>query len=279
MATRQRIFSIHYRAIIKASGYTSTCDDNIDSFIKIWEPFIEKIDTNLVSGKANHSQSELVSNSQAWIYFALRLISSKIGYEETANKIVYTISALKNIDDQYHELIIFDTLNSVFPSNSSFNVLSARNLISNIYEKLAPLLSSEPDYWLQRAKSIYHNHESNSMTDVLVAIDYAKKALKESDKRVTINARLTKANLYGLLCKLDNFNTESYIFDAIDTYSEAFADYQINSLYLDGVIERNQTDGYLKKLITNVDVMEKTPKFLNYKNKISQLSGLLNSRH
>ncbi len=216
LAARQRIFSIHYRAIIKKSGYYSTCDDFVDSFIKKWEPFIEKIDTNLVSSKSSHSQSEIVSNSQAWIYFALRLISSKIGHEETTNKIVYTISALKNLDDQYHELIMFDTLNSVFPSNSSSNVLSARYLISNIYEKLAPLLSSEPDYWLQRAKSIYHNHESNGVDDVLVAIGYATKALKESDKRVTINARLTKANLYGLLCQLDGYNTEEYIFNAID---------------------------------------------------------------
>lgn len=275
LAARQRIYSIHYRAIMKSSGYNSTCDDNIENFIKVWEPFIEKYDTDPISAKVNHSASELVSNSQAWIYFALRSIASTIGYEETAKKIVDTVSSLKDIDDQYHELIMFDTLNSIFPSNSDFNVLSARNLISNIYEKLANLLSSEPDYWLQRAKSIYHNHENNSVEDVLVAIDYANKAFKESERKVTINARLTKANLYGLLCQLDGYSKESYLFDAINIYSDAFEDYHKNALYLDGMIERNKNDGYLKKLINTIDVMKKPPSFLNIKTKIDQLRGLL----
>lgn len=271
LAARQRIFSLHYRVILRADGNNLTHEECIENFIKVWTPFIEKTEADSVSSRATHSMSELTSNSQAWIYFALQLITLKIGYEETANKIVNTVAALKPIDNEYHELIMFDTLNAVFPSN-------ARSLISKIYEKLAPLLSGEPDYWLQRAKSIYHNHLNNSEEDILVAIDYANKAIKESERRVTINARLTRANLYGLLCQVDEYKTESHILKAINMYSEAFDDYHKNSLYLDSMIERNKTDGYLKKLISQIDIMGKSLDFLSVKAKIDQLRGILSTQ-
>lgn len=278
LAARQRIFSLHYRAILRADGYNLTHEECIENFIKVWTPFVEKKEADSVSSRATHSMSELTSNSQAWIYFALQLITSKIGYEETANKIVNTVAILKPIDNEYHELIMFDTLNAVFPSNASVRSITARNLISLIYEKLAPLLSGEPDYWLQRAKSIYHNHLNNSVEDVLVAIDYANKAIKESERRVTINARLTRANLHGLLCQVDDYKTDSHILQAINMYSEAFDDYHKNSLYLDGMIERNRTDGYLKKLINQVDNMEKSLGFLSVKTKIDQLRSILSTQ-
>lgn len=278
LAARQRMFSLQYREVLKVDGLSSTGETRIANIVKLWDPFIEMINVDSISHKSTHSRTELTSNSEAWIYFALHLITLKIGYEKTADNIVQTITALKSVDNDYHKLIMFDTLNAVFNANSMTKQhISARNLIGTVYEKLAPLFSESPNYWLQRAKSVYHNHLNNEVNDVLIAIEYTNKAIKEGSNNIAVNAKLTRASLYGLLCLLDKYTSESYMFKAVDMYSEVFDDYHKNSLYLDGIVERNKTDGYLRKLINHVDNMEKSLSFLTVKTKVDQLRGILST--
>lgn len=125
-------------------------------------------------------------------------------------------------------------------------------MIGETYKQLARILSGEPNYWLQRAKSIYHDREANSAETVLVAIEYAEKAINETEKSVTINAKLTRANLYGLLCSIEKYQDLNHYVAAINCYHEAFDDYHLNKDYLDELIQRNRgRKGYLMGLLSS----------------------------
>ncbi|WP_337057669.1 SIR2 family protein [Pseudomonas sp. USHLN015] len=272
LAAKQKVLSVTYRAILERNGYTSTSEDFINTFEKHWSPFIEKTETDKNTFKATHSSFSLTSNSQAWVLYALQSISAAIGTKKSAELIVETVAATKE-NPNYYELIMFDVLNSLFSTTTS-GANPNRALIGETYKKLAEILSSEPNYWLQRAKSIYHDHEANDISTVLAAIEHANKAITETEKTVTVNAKLTRANLYGLLCKLDNYNNTEYYIKAIDAYHEAIEDYSANAKYIDELIAKNKAGrGYLNKIINNTPNSD--TEILRIREKISHLRNII----
>lgn len=278
LAARQKVYSLNYRAILKAEGFSETTDELIQTFAAQWEPFVEVTHTDRLTGGSVSSNFVLVSNSQAWMHFAIRLIVNNIGIEEASSKIVHAVSVLKGKDDGYYELIMFDVLNAVFSSKSGAGI-SSRKLIGAIYQKLAHLLGSEPNYWLQRAKSIYHSHGSNSIEDIHIAIEYAGKAISETQNKVTVNGWLTRANLYGLLCKVDGYSSEAYIIKAIEMYSKVLQAYSENEHYVgDMIAKSNDGKGYLRDLIEAADKADKSAAFLNARDDLKYLNGLIASR-
>ncbi|HEX8588469.1 SIR2 family protein [Pseudomonas sp.] len=277
LAARQKVYSLNYRAILKAEGHAETTDERIQMFAGQWQPFAEISHTDRLTGGAVHSNFVLLSNSQAWMHFAIKFIVNKIGIEDASAKIVHAVTVLKGKDPNYYELVMFDVLNAVFSAESQIGV-SSRKLISSIYEKLAPLQGSEPNYWLQRAKSIYHVHSGNTVQDVIIAIEYAGKAISDTEDKVTINGWLTRANLYGLLCKVDGYTSETYILQAIEMYSQVLQTYSDNEQYVGELIAKsNDGRGYLRDLIEAADRAEKSLAFLNAREGLNYLHGLIAS--
>lgn len=272
LAAKQKVLSVIYRSILQKSGYTTTVDDYVSTLVKTWAPFIDKSDTDKPTMVASHSSYALTSNSQAWIFYALRSFASAIGVNKSAELIVETISAIKSHKD-YYDLMMFDVLNAVFSSGAGGGSQS-RALIGETYKGLSRILSSEPNYWLQRAKSIYHNHSANDPASVLAAIEHAEKAITETEKTVTVNAKLTRANLYGLLCQLEGYKDSDHYVAAINYYFEVIEDYHLNTEYLDELIQRNKAGkGYLIGLLSNIP--DSSVEILKVREKVSHLRQIV----
>jgi len=251
LAAKQKVLSVIYRGLLQKGGYTTTADEYITNFVQIWGPFVEKSSTGRSTIAASHSSFALKSNSQAWLFYALQSLARELGVPKSANFIVETISSIQAHKDHY-DLMMFDVLNAVF-SGSSITKSNSRALISETYIGLARTLSSEPNYWLQRAKSIYNDHSANTADSVLAAIEHVEKAISETEKTVTINAKLTRANLYGLLCHIEKHNNLDHYIAAVNSYHQAIEDYHLNKEYLDELIQRNKGGrGYLKGLLSSI---------------------------
>lgn len=250
LAAKQKVLSVIYRSLLQRGGYTTTADEYISTLVKTWGPFVYKSSTDRPTMAASHSSFALMSNSQAWLFYALRSLVSALGVSRSAELIVDTVSAIKSHRD-YYDIIMFDVLNAVF-SASAVSGSRSRALIGETYKGLSRILSGEPNYWLQRAKSIYHDHSANDSDTVLAAIEHAEKAISETEKTVTINAKLTRANLYGLLCYIEKYQNTAHYVEAVNCYHEAIDDYHLNKEYLDELIQRNRAGkGYLKGLLSS----------------------------
>lgn len=179
--------------------------------------------------------------------------------EQHQNKVceaIYKIlSSFSKIDiDNVKEFLQFDKLNDIFSrtySASSIGSMSgkktngiirsgAANFIYKVYENenIKQLKADDPNYWLQRAKSIYitnYRSTSDSSKDkILEAIDWAKKA--EQDSRMKIdsgesrylrtesNAIMQIAMLYGKyanMCKYIDTRINEF---ALEYYYKMFSD-------------------------------------------------------
>lgn len=155
--------------------------------------------------------------------------------------------------DSVKEFLQFDKLNDVFSrvySESSISSISgskgttnikygAASFIHNVYanENIKQLKANDPNYWLQRTKSIYitNNYKrTGSKREILEAIDWAKKAEQDSRTRVDngemkysrteSNAIMQIAMLYGKLAKLDRYNKKKVNELALEYYYKVFSD-------------------------------------------------------
>ncbi|MEI7000056.1 hypothetical protein ACOQJ6_31815, partial [Klebsiella pneumoniae] len=117
-----------------------------------------------------------------------------LGYDSTKNILLEVIKALlsnKQHEDTGKKIIMFDTINLLFSRKKG-----AGRLILKLYEDLQPILSHEPDYWLQRAKAMGKVLKGEG--HLREAIDFAKKAYEDGKRDKTIlNAEFTLANLHG----------------------------------------------------------------------------------
>ncbi len=245
LAIRQRIFSKTYRAISKDYGLNYISDSHLGGFAKQWAPFLEFEEADSISRREENSHWVLICNSYAWIQYAIRNISESIGVEESASTIVDLFSSAKKIDGEAFQLILFDNLNSIYEQNVVHKADWRNKVIKLVYEKLASVISQEPDYWLQRAKSVYYI--SNDEVELRAAVEFCEKGIVEHDRKVSINAKLTKANLLGKLCQITNFVNDEDLMKAISTYAEALASRDENPRYIDGLLKKNRYGkGYIR---------------------------------
>lgn len=155
--------------------------------------------------------------------------------------------------DTVKEFLQFDKLNDVFSriysesfitsmSNLDGNTRTkygAASFIYNVYanENIKQLKADDPNYWLQRAKSIYitNNYRHVGLRDeILEAVDWAKKAEQDSKIRVDngemrysrteSNAIMQIAMLYGRLAKIDGYKKQNVNESALEYYYKVFSD-------------------------------------------------------
>lgn len=239
IAVKQRMYSFIHRKIVKENGLDFLADDHLEDFARKWAPFAEKDAPDAVTRRQENSGSFLLCNSYAWIQYAIRKLSERIGREKSAAYIVDTYSCIRDIDNDPFQLLLFDSLNSIYEENS-INTTDWRNaIIKIVYEKLATILAQSPDYWLQRAKSIYHSSRDES--ELRRAIEYCSKGIAEKESNSLRNAKFTKANLLGKLCVTTKFSSDNDLRDAVLAYAEAIADPGANGNYISELLKKGKS--------------------------------------
>ncbi len=242
MGTRQRIYSRYFRELAEAAGLKYLADSHFADFAKQWEPFIELEDADASSKRSERSMRVMVANSNAWIQYSIRQLSLKLGAVESASQIVRTFEVMNKVEDNAFELLLFDNLNSIFAENLSDLRVP---VIRGVYEGLASILSSEPDYWLQRAKGLYYL--SNDVSDLLVGVEYCEKSIvQRAGIKTSTNSKLTKANLLGKICKVKPHPDDMDVIRAIEAYVDAINSRAQNQLYIDELLRKSKTGkGYM----------------------------------
>lgn len=199
---------------------------------------------------------------------------------------IYNIlSSFEKIDsDIVKSFLMFDTLNDIFSrayskisidflmSEGKFGKkqLGASSMIHEIYndEHIMKLKSKDPNYWLQRAKSIYMTNyrHKGAQWELLEAVNCAKKA--EEDSRLKIEAGEIKylrtesnsimqlAMLYGKLARLRNYEDLEVNDEALRYYYASLSD--SNNLNASKTLMHNSkgTDdfnSFVNNLLNNAD--------------------------
>lgn len=262
-----------------------------------FSPFIQE--ENCKKGEiGKHSTIKVIGNGKlgllqilsAYIYPSA---SSEIGNrmaKEHQNNVCEAIYAIllsfSKIDmDNVKEFLQFDKLNDVFSrvySESSITSMSSSNgatrikygaasFIHNVYanENIKQLKANDPNYWLQRAKSIYitnNYRHAGSRAEILEAIDWAKKAEQDSRTRVDngetkysrteSNAIMQIAMLYGRLAKLHGYTNKKVNESALEYYYKVFSDSNNIGATKTLLNHSRGTDDFTKfinRLISNID--------------------------
>lgn len=230
-----------------------------------FSPFIQE--ENCKRGEiGKHSAIKVICNGKlgllqilsAYIYLSA---SSEIGnrmakeHQKNVCQAIYEILlSFSKIDMDYvKEFLQFDKLNDIFsrvyselsitsmsnPNGSTSIKYGAAKFIHNVYanENIKRLKANDPNYWLQRAKSIYitnNYRHAGSRAEILEAIDWAKKA--EQDSRIRVdngetkyfrtesNAIMQIAMLYGRLAKLYGYAKNDVNELALEYYYKVFSD-------------------------------------------------------
>ncbi|MFW5404076.1 SIR2 family protein [Pectobacterium carotovorum] len=246
LASREKIFSLVHRTLIRNYGLGYLVDTHIDNFSKKWAPFIECEKADIISSRAENSARVTVCNSYAWIQFAVRIFSEKLGVKKTASYIAELYQCVYAIDKGAYKTIMFDNLNAIYSPKMQTNRDWCKTMITTVYEELATYCAQDPDYWLQRAKGIYYL--SDREDEIRIAIEYCEKSIVERSAKTGINSKLTKANLLGKLCMITDYVYDADISYAIQTYADAINDRDSNSSYIDSLLKKNKDGfGYMKK--------------------------------
>lgn len=247
LAVRQRIYSFVHRTLVKKYGLAYMASTHSSDFARKWSPFVEFENTDAVTRKAENSSSVLVCNSYAWTQLAVRRLSDRLGLIETASFIVELYISVRDIDPEASRFILFDNLNSVYSTKRLNEKDWGASVITAVYEKLAPYCAQNPDYWLQRAKGIYYL--SNNERDIRIAIEYCEKGIVEREEKTKINAKLTRANLFGKLCMISDYKNDEDLASAIEAYMDAIGKRNENPAYIDELLRKSgHGTGYMHKV-------------------------------
>ena len=264
-----------------------------------FSPFIQE--ENCKKGElGKHSSTKVICNGKlgllqilsAYIYpSASSEMGNRMAKEHQKNvcQAIYEILlSFSKIDtDCVKEFLQFDKLNDIFSrvySESSIALMSnpngstrikygAAKFIHNVYanENIKRLKANDPNYWLQRAKSIYitNNYKHDGLkAEILEAIDWAKKAEQDSKTRIgngetkyfrtESNAIMQIAMLYGRLAKLYDYTNNNVNELALEYYYKVFSDTNNISATKTLLSHSRGTEDFTKfinKLVLKVDIV------------------------
>lgn len=177
---------------------------------------------------------------------------AKSRHRDICNSIYSIMYSFEKIDrDIVKKFIMFDTLNDIFSrkySQQSINFISsngeegksvhgAAGLIQQIYsdDKIKQLKSDDPNYWLQRAKSVYITYyKQNNIFELYEGIQWAIKAEQDSlikiqegerqYKRTMSNATIQIAIMYGRVARMNEYKNISDNSKAVEYYYKGLSD-------------------------------------------------------
>lgn len=159
-------------------------------------------------------------------------------FYKTEQSIVKKIIMFDTLNDIFSRKYSWDSINYVSSSGRSGTKLSgAAGLIQMIYsdEKIKQLKAPDPNYWLQRAKSIYITYKKETdISELYKGINWAIKAEqdsliqlqkgKEQYYRTRSNAIVQIAMLLGRVARLNNYSVKDDVNRAINYYYKGLSD-------------------------------------------------------
>ena len=140
-------------------------------------------------------------------------------------------------------------------------------------------MCNDPQYFHQRAKSIYWLNKKNKekLEEALILVDKSKNDIevigdltKEKVKSSLSHIEYTKALIMGRICSLNYYNHEESIKRTIEAYYKAFLNPR-NSLYTSYI--NNESDDY--KVVDLKNVLEAARNNRNIKREFSNEIGKL----
>jgi SIR2-like domain len=208
----------------------------VDDYADKLSPFVEHQNTSDIE-LHQHSGYKIASNSASWLFKILNEYKKYFGNNKVTRNVAELIKILINnkvYGTLHKKIITFDNLNQIFSDQQK----GQAGLILNLYEKLEDILFDDNHFWLQRAKSIIFL-KRNSLVDLKLARDYAKKAYYDSDNRkFKINTATTLALINGRITNLQSFENKNDLKQAIDWYYEALQENQYNKFYVKEILKR-----------------------------------------
>lgn len=247
LTVRHRIPSKLVRELAKARGHGYMGDVLLEEIPRTMQPFVEREPSDPSTRIVDNSDNQLVSNSFAWLRKVVQEVSQRAGPEESASLIVGMYTAVKEIDSNSFELVLFDSLNAVYETSDSTADWRGA-VIRRVYEQLGSVLADQADYWLQHAKSIYYI--STDPDELRKAAAYCEKGIVErASKKTWSNAQLTRANIYGKLCLLTDYARDDEMLTALLAYQAAIEQSVLNASYIDELLRKSKNGKhYLSRL-------------------------------
>ncbi len=271
---------------IKVLGLEIEISDIINEYNTIIQ-----VDYTLGIEKGYSLGYKIVPNAKYWILTVLgkfaKVKANRTVIAKAVRKIVNALRKEKEHFETSIQVMLFDTLNDIFPSEEG----GAVGLIHEIYEELGEILHEDNHYLIQRAKSILYLN-STEMKELRKGALFADTSHRNliNEKRSCYNkekirkienviehAVFTKAMLYGRIININNYLNIDDIKKAIENYYEAFSSND-NQIYVKGLIKRtlknkHSTKSDLYRLITNHKNAGELDR--NYKNKINFIVNTL----
>ncbi len=265
--------------------------NDFDRIVKKFAPILE-ISQNDEKGKYEHSQFKIVCNAPIALLQILNNYAypprtamgnavKRARFDSICNAIYTILRTYEKINqDEVKKFLQFDTLNDVFSrqySKENVDKLSQKRkeeerrtygaaaLIQAIYENtnIQKLKSEEPNYWLQRAKSLYilNSGKRGKISKLHEGIAWAKKAIGDSQvlineghnryNRTLSNAIIQAAMLYGKLAARKGYKDKAVNTEAVRYYSMGLSDN--NNMYAaKSLIERSRGSKDFKLLLDNI---------------------------
>jgi hypothetical protein len=165
----------------------------VDNLVKAFDGIILESIPTAPNERERDSLLKLVHNSKIVLLNILGTFTD----DDIVSCLYHIVNAFKgdrNRERLYIDVIMFDTLNQLFPKNND----GAGRLIPKVYDNLHPLLNNEPHYWLQRSKSLYRLF-SREEDKIKESLDWAKKAYNDGDSELKPKAALSTAIIFCLL--------------------------------------------------------------------------------
>lgn len=267
---------------------------DFNNIVKKFSPILEIERNNRAEGY-EHSPIKIICNAPIALLQILNnyayppktrmgTVSKKEHFKNISAAIYHILFVFdKKKQDEVKKFLLFDILNDVFSvqymreniknlskDNTELEVLTsgksgAAALIQAIYEdeNIQKLKSSEPNYWLQRAKSLYilNSGKYGRKEQLEAGIEWAKKAACDSKifisqgqnkyVRTLSNANMQIAMLYGKLAYKNFYNDISINTQAVHYYYESLSDPN-NSAAAKSLMERSKGTRDFKKLLDEI---------------------------
>ena len=214
--------------------------------------------------KSDVSTALAVKNQEKVCEAIYQILKNYENVNKTRVKEFIMVDVLNDIFSRVYSRKYLDSLNTRDEKNGNKSRLAgAAMLISRIYKykPIQDLKADDPNYWLQRAKSIYivANASTNiSVNELYDAVQWSKKAeqdalllIQKGDNsywRTKSNAEVETAMLYGKITNKENFSNIESVNNAIGYYYKAFNDSN-NLGAIEGIIERSKGSNDFRNLM------------------------------
>lgn len=230
--------------------------------VKKFSPFLQE-EKCKKSELRKHSRSKIICNGKLGLLQILNNYAypqdSEMGnavakhrHNNICDSIYQILYSFQKVDkDAVKKFIMFDTLNDIFSRKYSQqsidyivtdgdrgrNAHGAAGLIQSIYNdsNIQRLKASDPNYWLQRAKSIYITfRQEQDIEKVYEGIKWAIKAEQDSQIKVQqgekqyyrtmSNATIQIAIMYGRVTRFNNYSVITDNNKAVEYYYKGLSD-------------------------------------------------------